>query len=685
MAGLVCYEVQEGVAVIKLNNPPVNALSRALRAELDEALNKIAEDGSVISAVIASNLKTFIAGADITEFGKPAQLPSLTDIILKLRHFDKPVVAAINGVAFGGGAEIALSCCARLAGPKAQIGVPEINLGLIPGAGALQLLPRLVGVEKAFEMASSGKPLSAKVALAMGVVSRIVEDDLIGEAVGEAKKLARDHETDRPDDKVPVCIGDEKAFEALAAKAHSVNPDNPGIDALIDIMRAGFHENFDENLQRTRKQFIALQNNERSKAMRYAFFAERAASKIDTGEVKPVEIKTVAVIGAGTMGTGIAMACASNGFPVTLIEMSTEPLQRGLKKISDTYLSLVKRGRLTEEAGQKYIDAIKGEIGLEHAANADLIIEAVFEDMTVKKDIFASLEKIAKPDAILTTNTSYLDVNEIAGVTKRAKNILGLHFFSPANIMRLLEVVRAEKTTLPVLAGAVNFARKIGKIPVVVGVCYGFVGNRMLARRTFEAEKLLQDGALPWQIDKAMTDFGFRMGPFAVSDLAGLDIGWRNRKATGQVFPIGDAICELGHFGQKTGRGYYIYKDGSRTGERDPEIEKLIEDVSIKLGIKRREIKEEEITERLIYPMINEAARIIEEGIVSRPSDIDVIWCNGYGWPIWRGGPIYYADHKGLKIIAERLEHYAEEFDDNSLHPAPLLKHLVKTSGRFEA
>lgn len=685
MAGIVSYEVLEGVAVIKLDNPPVNALSQRLRAELDEVLNKIADDSTIASAVITSNLKTFIAGADITEFGKPAQAPFLTDIVVKIRHFSKPVVAAINGVAFGGGAEIALSCTKRIAGQKAQIGVPEINLGLIPGAGALQLLPPIIGVQKTFEMASQGKPLSAKAALALGIVSRISEDDLIGEAVAEAKKLASNHETARPDDKAVICEGDEKAFEDLAAKAHRTNPDNPGIDALIDIMRAGFHENFAENLQRTRKHFVALQNDERSKAMRYAFFAERAASKIDTGGAKPVEIKTVAVIGAGTMGSGIAMACASNGFPVTLIETGTEPLQRGLKKISDTYQSLVKRGRLTEEAGQKLIDAIKGEIGLEHAANADLVIEAVFEDINVKKDIFAALEKIAKPDAILATNTSYLDVNEIASVTKRAENILGLHFFSPANIMRLLEVVRAEKTALPVLAGAVNFARKIGKIPVVVGVCYGFVGNRMLARRTFAAEKLLQDGALPWQVDKAMTDFGFRMGPFAVSDLAGLDIGWRNRKATGQLFPIGDAICELGHFGQKTGRGYYIYKDGSRNAERDPQIEQLIEDVSKKLGIKRREIKEDEIIERLIYPMINEAARIIEEGIVSRPSDIDVIWLNGYGWPIWRGGPIYFADHKGLKVIADRLEHYARKFADNSLHPAPLLEHLVKTNGRFEA
>lgn len=384
------------------------------------------------------------------------------------------------------------------------------------------------------------------------------------------------------------------------------------------------------------------------------------------------------------MGSGIAMAAASKGFPVTLIETNPEALQRGLKKIADTYQSLIDRGRMTKEAGQKCVESIKGEIGLDHAGHADLIIEAAFEDMKVKKDIFTALDKIAKPSTILATNTSYLDVNEIAGVTARAENVLGLHFFSPANIMRLLEVVRAKKTSLPVLAGSVNFARKIGKIPVVVGVCHGFVGNRMLARRTEASEKLLQDGALPWQIDKAMTDFGFKMGPYAVSDLAGLDIGWRNRKATGQVFPIADAICELGYFGQKTGRGYYIYKNGSRTGERDPEIEKLIEDVSKKLGIKRRPISDDEIIERLIYPMINEGARIIEEGIVARASDIDVIWCNGYGWPIWRGGPIYFADHKGLKLIAGRLEHYAEEFGDESLKPAPLLEQLVKSNKHFE-
>lgn len=684
MAEIILFEVREGVAVISLDNPPVNALSHAVRTGLNEVLDKIANDNAITSAVIASKLNVFVAGADITEFGKPAKPPILTDLIEKIRHFTKPIVAAINGIAFGGGAELALACSARIGGPKAQIGIPEINLGLVPGAGALQFLPPLIGPEQTFTMAKSGKPLSAKAALSIGIISAIAQDDLVDEAVRKAKTLVGEHFKNEVDDKAFVSTKNKDGFEQLALKEQKANSGNPGIPALIDIMRAGFHENFEDNLKRTRQHFNDLQNNERSKAMRYAFFAERAAAKIDTGNVKPLEIRTVAVIGAGTMGSGIAMACASKGFPVTLIETSEEPLKRGLKKIADTYHSLVERGRMTEEAGQKCIDSIKGEIGLEQAANADLVIEAAFEDMKVKKDIFTSLDKIAKSGAILATNTSYLDVNEIAGVTNRPENVLGLHFFSPANIMRLVEVVRAKKTALPVLAGSVNFARKIGKIPVVVGVCHGFVGNRMLASRTLAAEKLLQDGALPWQIDKAMTDFGFKMGPYAVSDLAGLDIGWRNRKATGQVFPIADAICEKGYFGQKTGRGYYLYKNGSRTGERDPEIEKLIEDISEKLGIKRRSISDDEIVERLIYPMINEGARIIEEGIVSRPSDIDVIWCNGYGWPIWRGGPMYFADHKGLKLIAGRLEYYAEEFGDDNLRPAPLLDHLVKTNGHFE-
>ena len=684
MAEIILFEVREGVAVISLNNPPVNALSHAVRAGLNEVLDKIVNDNAITSAVIASKLNIFVAGADITEFGKPAKPPILTDLIEKIRHFTKPIVAAINGIAFGGGAELALACSARIAGPKAQMGIPEINLGLVPGAGALQFLPPLIGPEQTFTMAKSGKPLSAKAALSIGIISAIAQDDLVDEAVQKAKTLVGEHFKNKVDDKAFVSTKNKDGFEQLVLKEQKANSGNPGIPALIDIMRAGFHENFEDNLKRTRQHFNDLQNNERSKAMRYAFFAERAATKIDTGNVKPLEIKTIAVIGAGTMGSGIAMACASKGFPVTLIETSEEPLKRGLKKIADTYHNLVERGRMTEEAGQKCIDAIKGEIGLEQAANADLVIEAAFEDMKVKKDIFTSLDKIAKSGAILATNTSYLDVNEIAGVTNRPENVLGLHFFSPANIMRLVEVVRAKKTDLPVLAGSVNFARKIGKIPVVVGVCHGFVGNRMLASRTLAAEKLLQDGALPWQIDKAMTDFGFKMGPYAVSDLAGLDIGWRNRKATGQVFPIADAICKKGYFGQKTGRGYYLYKNGSRTGERDPEIEKLIEDISEKLGIKRRSISDDEIVERLIYPMINEGARIIEEGIVSRPSDIDVIWCNGYGWPIWRGGPMYFADHKGLKLIAGRLEYYAEEFGDDNLQPAPLLEHLVKTNGHFE-
>lgn len=684
MTDIVSLEVREGVGIIWLNNPPVNALSQTLRSQIDIALDKIAADKAIGSAVIASKLNVFVAGADITEFGKPAKPPVLFDLIEKIRHFKKPVVAAINGVAFGGGAEIALSCSKRIAGPKAQIGLPEINLGLIPGAGALQLLPPIIGADKTFELAKSGKPLSAKAALSSGIISLIADGDLVGEAIKLANTLVAEHYENYVDDAAFVSRDNKQAFDALVQKELTKKSENPGIAALIDTMQAGFRENFLDNLKRTRDHFSYLQNDDRSKAMRYAFFAERAAAKIDISNATPVAINSLAVIGAGTMGSGIAMAAASKGFPVTLIETNPEALQRGLKKIADTYQSLIDRGRMTKEAGQNCVESIKGEIGLDHAGHADLIIEAAFEDMKVKKDIFTALDKIAKPSAILATNTSYLDVNEIAGVTARAENVLGLHFFSPANIMRLLEVVRAKKTSLPVLAGSVNFARKIGKIPVVVGVCHGFVGNRMLARRTEASEKLLQDGALPWQIDKAMTDFGFKMGPYAVSDLAGLDIGWRNRKATGQVFPIADAICELGYFGQKTGRGYYVYKNGSRTGERDPEIEKLIEDVSKKLGIKRRPISDDEIIERLIYPMINEGARIIEEGIVARASDIDVIWCNGYGWPIWRGGPIYFADHKGLKLIAGRLEHYAEEFGDESLKPAPLLEQLVKSNKHFE-
>ena len=684
MTDIVSLEVREGVGIIWLNNPPVNALSQTLRSQIDIALDKIAADKAIGSAVIASKLNVFVAGADITEFGKPAKPPVLFDLIEKIRHFKKPVVAAINGVAFGGGAEIALSCSKRIAGSKAQIGLPEINLGLIPGAGALQLLPPIIGADKTFELAKSGKSLSAKAALSSGIISLIADGDLVEEAIKLANTLVAEHYENHVDDAAFVSRDNKQAFDTLVQKELTKKSENPGIAVLIDTMQAGFRENFLDNLKRTRDHFSYLQNDDRSKAMRYAFFAERAAAKIDISNATPVTINSLAVIGAGTMGSGIAMAAASKGFPVTLIETNPEALQRGLKKIADTYQSLIDRGRMTKEAGQKCVESIKGEIGLDHAGHADLIIEAAFEDMKVKKDIFTALDKIAKPSAILATNTSYLDVNEIAGVTARAENVLGLHFFSPANIMRLLEVVRAKKTSLPVLAGSVNFARKIGKIPVVVGVCHGFVGNRMLARRTEASEKLLQDGALPWQIDKAMTDFGFKMGPYAVSDLAGLDIGWRNRKATGQVFPIADAICELGYFGQKTGRGYYIYKNGSRTGERDPEIEKLIEDVSKKLGIKRRPISDDEIIERLIYPMINEGARIIEEGIVARASDIDVIWCNGYGWPIWRGGPIYFADHKGLKLIAGRLEHYAEEFGDESLKPAPLLEQLVKSNKHFE-
>lgn len=674
--------VEDGIAVLVISNPPVNALSGALRGAIDSAVAAAAEDASVTGIVITAEGDTFIAGADIAEFGKPTIPPSLPQVLSRIEGLSKPVVAAINGPALGGGLELAMACHARIATPKAKLGLPEIKLGIIPGAGGTQRLPRLIGPAKAFSMMVEGSTVGAREALADGLIDELVET-LTAAAKAKAKVLAGgplplarlrdDH----------ITPAERDSFEELARKAAAAKRGMPNVPALIEVVRTVFTGSFDDNIAQERQAFQALVTDERSKALRYAFFAERGTGKLPGPKVAARAVSTVAVIGAGTMGAGIALAFINAGFPVTLIETSAEALARGMERVSGTIGSDAKRGRLSQDEAAKRVSAVSGKIGLEAAANADLVIEAVFEDMALKKQIFGALDRIAKPGAILATNTSYLDVDEIAAATSRPQDVVGLHFFSPANIMRLLEIVQAAQTAPEVLAASVSIGRKIGKVPVVVGVCHGFVGNRMLARRTKAGERVLIEGALPHQVDAAITEFGFRMGPFATGDMAGLDIGWRNRKAMGEKAPIADALCEAGRFGQKTGKGYYIYGQDARTSQRDPEVDALIEGVSKTLGVTRREIGDEEIVERLIYPMINEGARILEEGIAARPGDIDVIWINGYGWPAWRGGPMYYADSVGLARIVERLEAFAAATGDESLKPAPLLARLAAAGSTF--
>ncbi len=683
---MVRQETLGGVAVLTLSNPPVNALGHGLRAAIDSALEAALANASVRAVVLAAEGKVFVGGADISEFGTPPRAPLLPDVLDRLDGAGKPVVAAIHGAALGGGLELALACHARVVGPKAKLGLPEVKLGLIPGAGGTQRLPRLVGPESAFAMMLSGEPVDAKKAVAMGLADALETGDLVEAARTHALKLAEGGAPVRVRDRGERLDPATRAgFETKANEAVKKAPGQPNVAALADVVRAGFDLPFEEAVKTERTRFLALVDDPRSKALRYAFFAEREAARVPglPKDTPRRPIRTAAVIGAGTMGGGIAMCFANAGIPVTVIETEEGALTRGLDRVKALYAGSAKRGSITEAQREERVGRITGAIGLEHAREADIVVEAAFEDMGVKRGIFSELDHIAKPGAILATNTSYLDVNAIAAVTNRPQDVLGLHFFSPANVMRLVEVVRAEKTAPEVLATALDLGKRLNKLPVAVGVCFGFVGNRMLERRSRAGERLLLEGALPHEVDAAVTGFGFRMGPFAMGDLAGLDIGWRSRKDFGGRAPVADSLAEQGRFGQKTGRGFYLYPDGARTGTRDPEVEALIARVAAEHGVARRSFTADAIVARLMYPMVNEGARILEEGIAARPGDIDTIWINGYNWPAWRGGPMHWADTVGLKTIAEALTRFAAETGDDSQEPAPLLKRLAAEGGRF--
>ena len=683
---MVRQEVDGGVAVLTLANLPVNALGAALRAALDEALAKAIADDAVRAIVLAAAGKVFVGGADITEFGKPQRPPSLPDVLDRLDASPKPVVAAIGGAALGGGLELAMACHGRVAAPAARIGLPEIKLGIIPGAGGTQRLPRLIGPDAAFPMMLTGEPVTAEKAASLGIVDSVVLGDLVAEARTRALEIADSGTLPRVRDRSDKLTPEARdRFEAQAAEAMKRDPEATNVHALVRAVRAGLEQDFDAAVAVERAEFRALVEDPRSKALRYAFFAEREAARVPglPKDTPRRPIHTAAVIGAGTMGGGIAMCFANAGIPVTVIETEEGALARGLDRVKGLYAGSAKRGSITEAQRDERIGRITGAIGLEHAGQADIVIEAAFEDMGVKREIFSRLDQVAKPGAILATNTSYLDVNAIAAVTSRPQDVLGLHFFSPANVMRLVEVVRAEKTAPDVLATALDLGKRLNKLPVTVGVCLGCVGNRLLERRSRAGERLLLEGALPHEVDAAVTGFGFRMGPFAMGDLAGLDIGWRSRKDFGGRAPVADSLAEMGRYGQKTGRGFYLYPDGARTGTRDPEVEALIARVAAEHGVTRRHFTADEIVARLMYPMVNEGARILEEGIAARPGDIDTIWINGYNWPAWRGGPMHWADTVGLNTIAEALSRFARETGDDSQEPAPLLKRLAAEGGRF--
>ncbi|MBM6593127.1 3-hydroxyacyl-CoA dehydrogenase NAD-binding domain-containing protein [Microvirga pudoricolor] len=679
-------ERRDEVSIIWMDNPPVNALGAALRAAILHAVEAAVQDEAVIGMVLASRHAIFSAGADIKEFNQTPVSPSLRELIDAMDASPKPIVAAINGVCFGGGLELALACDARIVTSTARLALPEVKLGLLPGAGGTQRLPRLMNPADALKLMATGAPATGDQAVTSGLADALAAAErLLAEATAKASLLAKRTVRQRLRD-TAADQGTRDAFEKAAATLLKAHPGEPQIEALIEAVRGSYEVPFDEGMRQERRSFERLLVDDRSKSLRHAFFAERESGQLpgDIGSPDVIDVKTVGVIGGGTMGSGIAMAFAANGFPVTLIETDEPSAQRAYDRIASSLSNSVRRGSLSETARSENLARIKTAVDYAELSAADLVIEAAFEEMDVKRQIFGRLADVVKPSAILATNTSYLDVDAIAEAGGDAGRVIGMHFFSPANIMKLVEVVRGRKTSASTIATVVKVAQKLGKLPVVVGNCHGFVGNRILARRSEQLDRLLLEGATPEDVDRAFTAFGSKLGPCTMGDLAGLDISWRMRRATGRTAPVADALVEAGRLGQKTGRGYYRYAEDGRTPISDLEVTTLIEAVSKKQGVKRRTIDQEEIIDRLILPMINEGARIIEEGVAARPGDIDVIWIHGYGFPRWRGGPMFYAQTRGYPNVVARLKELATLTGDESLRPEPLLEHLA-TDGKSVA
>ena len=671
------------VAVITVNSPPVNALSANVRTGIAEAVQKAGADAAVKAIVIHCAGRTFIAGADITEFGKPPKGVPLGEVNAILESCPKPVVAAIHGTALGGGLELALSCHYRVAVPSAKLGLPEVKLGIVPGAGGTQRLPRLVGVERALEVIAFGEPMKASEAATHGLVDAVVgEASLRADAVAFAAKLvAEAAPLKKVRDRTDKLSADPAVFAAFRKTNARRFRGFEAPEACIQCIEAAVTMPFDEGLKYERGTIMRLMVGTQSLAQRYVFFAERQAAKIpDVPDTTPTrKIGKVGIIGAGTMGGGIAMNFVNVGIPVTIVETKQEALDRGLGVIRKNYENTAKRGRLSMADVETRMGRFTPSLDLAALADCDLIIEAVFENMEIKKEVFGKLDAIAKKGAILASNTSYLDIDKIAAMTTRPEDVIGMHFFSPANVMRLLEVVRGEKTAKDVIATAMGLAKTIGKVGVLVGVCHGFVGNRMLAQRQREANKLILEGAMPWDVDRVLYAFGLPMGPFAMSDLAGLDIGWSRETSKGET--PREILCEMDRRGQKTGAGFYDY-DENRVAKASPVTEKIILDLAAKKGINRREISDEEILQRCIYPMINEGAKILEEGKAIRASDIDIVWINGYGWPVYRGGPMFYGDTVGLAEVLRVMKEF-EGRHGADFTPSALLERLVAEGKGF--
>ncbi len=684
----VNYEIKEGVALVTFQNPPVNGMSHALRLGIVQAVDKAEADPSVQSMVLTGSQSAFSGGADVTEFGTPKvlQQPILRAVIEALEQCEKPVVAAIQGVCLGGGLELAMGAHYRIAKADAQIGLPEVKLGLLPGAGGTQRLPRALGLEKALEMITSGTIVRAKTLADSNLLDRVVEDDLIAAAIAFAQELAVNKAPLKRlrDLQVTSQTDAQTLLQTVREKLQASSKNFPAPVKCLETVQASIDMPFEQGLAFERQLFLGLMSSPESQALRHIFAAERAALKIpDIPADTPLrEIKQVAVIGAGTMGGGIAMNFLNIGLPVVMLEMKQEALDRGVATIRRNYENTMKKGRLTAEQVEQRMGLLSTTLSYDDLAQADLIIEAVFEEMGVKKAVFTELDRVAKPGAILASNTSTLDVDQIADFTKRPEDVIGLHFFSPANVMQLLEIVRGAKTAKDVLATSIQIGRKIGKKPVVSGVCDGFIGNRMLYPYRVAADQLVLAGASPSQVDKALENFGMAMGPYRVGDLAGLDIGWAIRKRKAAENPsvpyepvIADKLCEAGRYGQKTGMGWYKYEAGNRQPIVDPVVEQIIDDFRKAKGIEPRQFSEAEIVQRCLYALVNEGAKILEEGIALRASDIDVVYLYGYGFPAYRGGPMNYAQQVGLFNVVRSMQRYARESADAAAfwQVAPLL------------
>ncbi|MBV55100.1 MAG: 3-hydroxyacyl-CoA dehydrogenase [Gammaproteobacteria bacterium] len=693
MSDVVSYELVNNVAVISVNNPPVNALSQAVREGILDAVTTAQEDASE-AIVLHCEGRTFIAGADITEFGKPPQEPGLPSVLSAIENSSKPVIAAIHGTALGGGFEVALACHYRCVIASAKVGLPEVKLGLLPGAGGTQRVPRIAGVKAALDMIASGNPIAAPRAKDMGLVDEIISaDDLKAGAVEYGKALVksgaplkriRDITID-PANVEPGFF--DAARERLARRARG----QIAQDKIVSCIEAAVNLPMDEGLQRERELFRELVTSPESAAMRHIFFAERLAAKIkDLPRDTPLRaVNKVAIIGGGTMGGGIAMCFANVGIPVLMLEIDDEALQRGMGIIEKNYKITMLKGKMTEDQLGQRIGLITGTTDYADLGDVDMVIEAVFENLELKKEIFAKLDAVCKPGAILATNTSYQDVDAIAAATGRPQDVLGMHFFSPANVMKLLEVVRGEKTADDVLATTMAIGKRINKVCALSRVCYGFIGNRMLGGYGREAQILLMDGCTPSQVDSALEKFGMAMGPLAMGDLAGLDVGYKARQGRTdlpddpKLYRMGTLLVEMGRYGQKTGSGFYKYDPETRARMADPEVEAMIKAEAAKIGIEQRDISDEEILQRCFYPLINEGARILEEGIAQRPSDIDVVYVFGYAFPVAKGGPMYYADQIGLKQVYDKICEFRDRDGEQYWQPAPLLKQLAEAGKTF--